>query len=165
MLIALVLGEQRQEDWCRFKASLVYTGSSRFYPKNLSRNNNKSREQSNESIPDWSRIVWLIMCPWMDYCFLRYTSSKPSRMEENGGILGKRPWRVDQRTEDELQLRPLFINSSRGVPEFQSWPTNSHSRCCQVWGILPFSSLILIPPSLTVKIIRIFHCKPWDSIS
>lgn len=48
MPIAPVLGEQRQEDCCRFKASLAYTGSSRFYPKTLTQNNNKSRDHSNE---------------------------------------------------------------------------------------------------------------------
>lgn len=38
------------------------------------------------------------------------------RMEENGEILGQRSWRMNQPTEDEIDPRPLFINSSRGVP-------------------------------------------------
>ena len=33
MLIALILGEQRQEDCCKVKASLFYTVSSRLYLK------------------------------------------------------------------------------------------------------------------------------------
>lgn len=44
---------------------------------------------------------------------------KLSRMEENGEILDQRSWRMNQPTEDEIDLRPLFINSSSGAPEFQ----------------------------------------------
>lgn len=47
-----VLGKQKQEDRCRFKASLVYTVGSRLHPKTLSQNDKKSREQHNDQIPD-----------------------------------------------------------------------------------------------------------------
>lgn len=52
-----VLGKQKQEDRCRFKASLVYTVGSRLHPKTLSQNDKKSREQHNDQIPDWGMIV------------------------------------------------------------------------------------------------------------